>query len=155
MKIAIDPGLTANDRVRFTFEGAYMVTSETSYEYQDFDNGDGELHTVPTSRSTKYTVADPQHVWVESIDPEKIRERITGQWVNPDAIAVQELLDKANAANEALRATIASLRENYGATKELWKKRYAGTHLESASLDFIAAEIEEMKHPSPPDPYDY
>lgn len=63
-------------------------------------------------------------------------------------------LDKANTENDLLRTQIASLRENYEASKELWRKRYVGTHLESAPLGYIAAEIEEMKHPSPPDPCD-
>lgn len=153
MKVQMDEGIEPYERVRATFEGALLIGTEYSTDYAEYEGFGGRVH-VPTMSRAKFTVENPTAVWVQSIDPEKIRERITGDFPNPDAVALQEKLDEANKTIERLRAEAKTLEANYEASKVLWKKRHHDEFwIEDAGLRYIATAIAEGQ--PEPDPLDW
>ena len=153
MKIQMDEGLNPYDRVRVTWEGAFLVDEDISREYQDFDHFGGRT-SVCTSQRRRLSVDNPERVWVQSLDPDKVRERITGDYPNPDAVLLQAKLDEARAENEQLVAKMATMRTNYEASQTLWKKSNLRRHwLTDADLTYIAQAIEQGE--PEPDPLDW
>jgi hypothetical protein len=153
MKVQMDEGLTPYDRVRVTWEGACIVNEETSREYADFEHFGGRS-SVLTSVRSKLTVENPQTVWIQSLAPDKIQERINGEFLNPDAVLLQTKLNEARAENEALVAKIADMRSNYEASQVLWKKRHRDQYwLTDADLTYIGQAIERGE--PDPDPLDW
>lgn len=150
----VEDGVTRNDRVRVTWEGGYLVDEEYSSGHTSYNSIDGKRYVAAGPQMTKLSVMNPQRVWVQSIDPEKIRERISGEFVNPDAVALQDALDKANAEIQRLRTNAEELNANYEASKVLWKKRHREQYwLDGAPLKYIATAIEEGE--PEPDPIDW
>lgn len=153
MKIQMDEGIDRNDRVRVTWEGAYLVDQEFSREFTNYDTFNGRV-SVPVSQRLRLSVDNPTHVWVQSLDPDKIRERINGEFLNPDAVLLQEKLDEARAENERLVARMTDMRVGYEASQALWKKSNLRKYwLTDADLEDIAQAIEQGE--PEPDPYDY
>lgn len=154
MALAYNPDrIGVDERCRVTLEGGY-ITEEVNIEYADFDNGLGGYSSMPTSRSRKIVVMNPETVWVQSIDPDKIRERITGEYPNPDAVALQVELDKMRAERDRLNSQITKMRVGYEASHALWKKRHRDEWwLTTASVEDLPDAIERGE--PEPDPYDY
>ena len=152
MKIQMDEGLNPYDRVRVTWEGAFLVDQELTQDYAEYEHFGGRV-SVPTSRRLRLSVDNPEQVWVQSLDPDKVRERIEGDYPNPDAVLLQAKLDEVTRENEALVAKIAAMRTNYEASQVLWKKRHREAYwLTDADLTYIAQAIEQGE--PEPDPYD-
>ena len=74
MQIQMDEGLNPYDRVRVTWEGAFLVDEDISREYTDFEHFGGRT-TVCTSQRRRLSVDNPERVWVQSLDPDKIRDQ--------------------------------------------------------------------------------
>jgi len=153
MQIQMDEGLNTRDRVRVTWEGAFLVDEDISREYQDFEHFGGRT-SVCTSQRRRLSVDNPERVWVQSLDPDKVRERITGDYPNPDAVLLQAKLDAATTENEQLRAQIAKMRAGYETSQTLWKKRHRDQWwLTTASVEGLPAAIEQGA--PEPDPLDW
>jgi hypothetical protein len=149
----MDEGIDTRDRVRVTWEGAFLVNEEFTQEFSDFEYSGG-IVSVPVSQRLRLSVDNPQRVWVQSLHPDKIRERINGEFLNPDAVLLQAKLDEARAENERLRAQISKMREGYEASQTLWTRRHRDQWwLTSASVEGLPAAIEQGE--PEPDPADW
>jgi hypothetical protein len=153
MQIQMDEGLNRGERVRVTWEGAFLVNEELTQEFTDFEHFGG-LVSVPVSQRLRLSVDNPQRVWVQSLDPDKVRERITGEFLNPDAVLLQAKLDEAKAEITKLRAQITQMREGYETSQTLWKRRHRDQWwLTTASVEGLPAAIEQGE--PEPDPIDW
>lgn len=153
MIVQIDEGLTSDDRVRITWEGAHVATIEQSWAHNTI-RFEGTLQHVPGARTDTLTVHNPERVWIQSLAPDKVRERIAGEYPNPDAVLLQTRLDAVRVENARLRAQITRMRDGYDVSKTLWRKRHRRAWwLADTTVETLPAAIERGE--PDPDPLDY
>jgi hypothetical protein len=150
MSMTVDAAYKNGDLCRVTCEGARVVQVEHKTDTERISSDGYHLTTVPVMRTELITVMNPARVWVESIDPERVRERIAGPFPNPDAALLQDRLDKATEEIAQLRARIARMDAGYERSKELWKKRHReDSWLDIGSPESIGDHIDRRPEPDP------
>jgi hypothetical protein len=118
------------ERCRVIWEGGAIVQQDISF------------HSGKPC-SLKLSVENPERVWVQSLHPDKVRERVTGDYPNPDAALLQSKLDKAEEEIRNLRAQIAKMREGYEASIQFWKpKNRNKLWLSTTRVEDLPAAIE-------------
>lgn len=152
MSIEVDETYKQGDRCRVTCEGAIVVNVQHRWDHERVTLDGYHVQTVTTGHTEEITVLNPARVWVESIDPERVRERIAGPFPNPDAALLQDRLDKANEEIGRLRERITKMDAGFERSKELWKKRHREDDWLDTSVDYIT---DHMDHEPEPDPYPY
>lgn len=132
-----------NERVRVILEGGYLE-QQIQREHETLETFGSGPFSVTKGYRQRVTVDSPERIWVQSLDPEEVRKRISGQNLNPDAILIQEKLDKAEAEIKLLRGQIKKMRAGYDFSKSFWKKNYKNKPwLVHASMEDLQLTIEQ------------